>query len=92
MMTNDEFRAWRERHFDSRHAAALATGLNRDTIEALESGRTRNGTDYPVRPYIELMCRAVDAGLSEFGDRENRRIVLSSTLKLAAELIEKGEI
>ena len=88
-MTNDEFRAWREHHFATRHAAAVALGLHRDTIDALETGTTRNGTAFPVRPYIALACLAVDHGLSDIGNPSNRGRYLADALRRAADLIEE---
>lgn len=88
-MTNDEFKAWRERHFPSRHAAALALGLNRDTLDALETGQTRNGTPFPVRPYMALACLAVDHGLTLEDDSFSRKERLKAALQEAAEVIDQ---
>lgn len=84
-MTNKEFRAWRERHFRSQLAAATALELHRDTIKALEEGRTKNGEPYPVRKHIALMCAAVDHDLSLDGDE---RGALARNLRRAADLLE----
>ncbi len=62
-MTNDQFLAWRRRHFRSRAACARAFGLNRDTVTALEAGRTRRGSPYPVPVHVALACAAYTLGL-----------------------------
>lgn len=62
-MTNEQFSAWRERHFDSDFACARALGIDRDTVAALRTGKTRNDAAYPVRPFIALACAAWTIGL-----------------------------
>lgn len=59
-MTNEEFAQWRARHFRSRAAAAEALELHRDTVTALETGKTKNGEIYPVRHHIALACQMID--------------------------------
>ena len=83
-MTNDEFRAWRERHFRSQLAASEALELHRDTVKALETGITKKGEPYPVRRHIALACAAYENGLTEPDERKS----LVSLLRRAAELIE----
>lgn len=65
-MTNRQFRTWREKHFRSRRACGMALGLDRDAVEALETGKTRNGASYPVRPLIALSCAAWTLGLRDY--------------------------
>lgn len=79
-MTNDQFAVWRARHFRSVLACAKALGLDRDTVVALESGRTRRGNAYPVPHHIELACaawtmslRSYDGGAVVFGDTAQAR-------------------
>lgn len=67
-MTNAEFARWRGTHFRSRSAAARALDLNRDTIDALETGRTRKGFEYPVPRYVALACAAWSLGLRDYQD------------------------
>lgn len=62
-MTNEEFTAWRKKHFGSVLAAATYLDLSRDTVEALESGLTRKGSPYPVKHHVVLACMAVARGL-----------------------------
>lgn len=84
-MTNEDFRTWRERHFRSPLAASTQLGLHRDTIKALETGLTKNGEPYPVKPYIALMCAAVDHGLHMDQSKPRR---LAGQLRLAADMLE----
>lgn len=65
-MTNEQFKAWRERHFRSRMAAGKALGIDRGAIGFLEDGVTDNGTPYPVRPHIALACAAWTIGLRDY--------------------------
>lgn len=88
-MSNADFRAWRERRYPSRHAAAIALDLHRETVAALEEGRTRKGGAYPVPEYIALACLAVDYGL-DAGRSETE--LLAGTLRRAAEWIEHAMI
>ncbi len=63
-MTNAEFDAWAARHFPGGDSAAgRALELDRETIKALRTGRTKTGAPYPVRAYIALACAALSAGL-----------------------------
>ena len=62
-MTNDEFLAWRKRHFASQFAAAKYLDLDRDTIDALETGAARKSrAAYPVKHHIALACLAIERG------------------------------
>ena len=65
-MTSEQFAKWRKRHFRSVSACATALGLQRDAVIALETGKTRKGTDYPVRKYIELACFAWAAEVRDY--------------------------
>ena len=73
-MTNEQFAAWRTRHFRSQAACARALGLDRDTVTALESGITRKGNAYPVPSYIARACRDWTAGFSD--DYDGGAVVL----------------
>lgn len=53
-MTNEQFKQWREQHFRSRRACAIALGLNPDQVASLETGVSRCGNPYPVPHYIYL--------------------------------------
>lgn len=65
-MTNKQFADWRGRHFRSRAAAATGLGMDRDTVIALETGKSRAGKPYPVRPHVALACAAWTMGLREY--------------------------
>lgn len=70
-MTNDEFTAWRARHFRSRRACARAFGVGIEVVECLERGRQRDrpgkeGRPYPVPPTIELTCAAWTMGIRAY--------------------------
>jgi DNA-binding XRE family transcriptional regulator len=62
-LTNEEFKIWREQYFASVLAVASFLDLSQDTIDALESGTTREGAPFPVRHHIALACMAVSSGL-----------------------------
>lgn len=65
-MTNDQFHLWRINHFRSKAACAEALGLDRDTVAALESGRTRKGSAYPIPPHVALACAAWTMGVRAY--------------------------
>lgn len=65
-MTNKQFARWREAHFRSRLACAEALGIDRDTVDALETGATRKGNPYPVPLHIALACAAWTMGLKKY--------------------------
>ena len=74
-MTNEQFAAWVKRHFctntgrANHSAAAEALGINREAVDSLIRGHTRNGAAYPVRKHIELACAAWNIGLRGYDDR-----------------------
>ena len=62
-MTNAEFDAWAARAFPGGDSACgRALEIDRETVKALRTGRTKNGASYPVRAHIALACAAWDAG------------------------------
>lgn len=74
-MTNAEFDAWAARAFPGGDSACgRALEIDRETVKALRTGRTKNGASYPVRAYIALACSAwdYDGGLP---DRLTARLI-----------------
>lgn len=65
-MTNEQFQAWRKLNFRSKSACAKALGINRETVDSLERGATRNGTPYPVSTHLALACAAWTMGIREY--------------------------
>jgi hypothetical protein len=65
-MTNEQFARWRSGNFRSGSAAARMLEMDRDTVAALETGRTRKGFDYPVPLHVALACAAWSMGLRDY--------------------------
>jgi len=55
-VTNQQFAAWRARHFRSRRACAQALGIDPRTIRAFEAGRA-------IPAHVILACAAWTLGL-----------------------------
>jgi len=65
-MPNTQFAAWRARHFKSRRACAVALGFDARAVQALEDGKTRNGTRLPIPTHVALSCAAWTLGLRDY--------------------------
>lgn len=65
-MTNAQFATWRAKHFRSVLACAKALEIDRETVAALEAGRTRKGHPAPVPTPVALACAAWTIGLRDY--------------------------
>lgn len=64
-MTNADFATWVAARFGSRHAAARALGIDRDTLVAMMTGRRRKtGAPHPVPIWAGYMCAGFDLNVS----------------------------
>lgn len=66
-MTNSEFDAWVTQHFpEGDSACGRALDIDRETVKALRTGKTKNGALYPVRTHMALACAAWTMGLRKY--------------------------
>lgn len=59
-MTNDDFDKFVQTRFGGKtSSAATELDMHRDTIDALRTGKTRKGAEYPVPRHVELAVKSL---------------------------------